>query len=93
MKKQDPSGLELQTSPEILSRFIDMHLNQILEEVNFFLSQGLTKEAFMLLEDLLKQYPECKLTIERASDVKWTNTNKFSLQGFVSEEEPPELPD
>ena len=46
------------------------NLDQVLDEADFFASQGLTQEAMMLLEDLLAQYPGNKLLLDKITEFK-----------------------
>ncbi|MFH1435837.1 MAG: tetratricopeptide repeat protein, partial [Pseudomonadota bacterium] len=46
------------------------NLDQVLDEADFFASQGLAQEAMMLLEDLLAQYPGNKLLADKIAEYK-----------------------
>jgi pilus assembly protein FimV len=45
-------------------------IDQVLDEADFFASQGLAQEALVLLEDLLDQYPGHSLIVEKIAEIK-----------------------
>jgi len=45
-------------------------IDQVLDEADFFSSQGLAQEALVLLEDLLDQYPGHSLIVEKIAEIR-----------------------
>ena len=62
--REESFSTEIQRVPRL------PNLDQVLDEADFFASQGLTQEAMMLLEDLLAQYPGNKLLMDKIEEYK-----------------------
>jgi pilus assembly protein FimV len=70
LDEKKPAG-EKTTSPlEIARGPRAPSIDQVLDEADFFASQGLAQEALVLLEDLLLQYPQHQLIVEKIDELK-----------------------
>lgn len=72
------SSIELSRGPRPPS------IDQVLDEADFFSAQGLAQEAMLLLEDLLAQFPDNRLLLEKLEEFKQKGAASDNLQRAAS---------